>query len=113
MTVKQQLAELLAELRDVRALLENRDAPAAQTIEHPDDRVGVEEAARRLGLSVRTVREGKAGTGAIPRQSSRPILFLRRDVDLFIRERAVKKRTPKERTLRLLDRSKSRHRSVA
>lgn len=112
MTVEDKLDALHEELRGLRELVELRLVnPAAP--ERTSALVGAQEAAQLLGVSVRSIREGKAGTSAIPRQQSRPIRFLRTDIHKFIRERAEKKKTAKERALRLLDRTKPRKRRVA
>jgi hypothetical protein len=110
MTLEERIEAMHVELRELRALIE-RGAPA--TVERQSQLVDAQEAARLLGLSVRSIREGKAGTGAIARQQSRPILFLRSDLLRFIRERAEQQRSPKQRALRLLDRSKSRRKRAA
>ena len=111
MTVEENFELLRAELRSLRELIEQRVAPAP--VERQSLLVDAQEAAQLLGLSVRTVREGKGGTNRIPRQQSRPILFLRSDLLKFIRERSEQKKTPKQRALRLLDRSRQRKRSAA
>lgn len=111
MTAEERLEAMHEELRSLRELVERLAPPAP--VKRQSLLVDTQEAAAMLGLSIRTVREGKAGTNKIPRQQSRPILFLRSDVDKFIRQRAEQQRSPKERAFRLLSRSRSRKSSAA
>lgn len=100
---------LLAEIRSLHALIEER-LPAAPrpAEERPDDLVDVKYVARKLGLAVYTVRQGKAGTNQINWLGRRPLRTTRREVERFIRERAEAVTTPRQRALKLLDRSGAR-----
>lgn len=55
-----------------------------ETDERPDDIVGVEYFARRSGLSEKTIRNGKAGTRAVPKARRKPLGWHRKDVDAFV-----------------------------
>lgn len=103
------LAEMRAGFRDLHALIEER-LPAAPrpAEERPDDLVDVKYVARKLGLAVYTVRQGKAGTNQINWLGRRPLRTTRREVERFIRERAEACEPPHKRVLKLLDRSRSR-----
>jgi hypothetical protein len=109
--ISRELKEMRDELREIRRLLETPR-------EYPDDLVGPAYVARRLELSERTVRQGKAGTNAIPRVpltdgGARPLIrFQRAAVDRFIAERVRKAQTPKERALRLLTKTVGRKKIV-
>lgn len=85
-----QFHDLRRELREVRALIEELLAPRPSR--EGDELLDLAEAAALLGIAPETLRKRKAGTRSIPRQSSRPILFTRADVETFIRARAAKKR---------------------
>jgi hypothetical protein len=107
--LKAKLDEILAEVRSLRALIEQPNLPPIS--ERADDLVDAHYVAARLRLSVRTVRAGKAGTKALVRQSNRPITYLRGDVDKFIRSRGESLKTSAQRGLRLLNRNKGRRKS--
>lgn len=66
--------------------------------------MGVEYFARVTGLSPVTIRQGKAGTDAVPLQGKRPKIWLKSDVDRWQRERTARLRSPKQKAVRLLDR---------
>jgi hypothetical protein len=108
----EQFAALQAEIRSLRTLIEER-VITAPSPERQSATMNAQEAAARLGVSVRSIREGKAGTKAIPRQQSRPILFLRSDVEKFIRQRAEQKAAARARPMRLLSRTKPRRKIAA
>lgn len=100
-----QYEQLSAELAAVKRLLEVLVAP--QPSRRDDELITLKEAAAILHLSPETLRTRKAGTHAIPRQSSRPILFLRQDVLDFVGERADRKSAGRDvRRLKLLMRKK-------
>lgn len=93
--VEAQLVEILARL------------PAAQATS-PHDLLRLAEAARLLAVMPRTLRDGKAGTHLVPRQSSRPLLYLRADVERFIRNRAETKQAQRQRAARKLEQKRAR-----
>ncbi len=101
-----QIEEIQRELREIRELL---TAPAPR----PDDLVTAAYIAARTGLAERTVLEGKAGTGAIPRVelksegAKRPLIrFQRAAADRWIRDQAAQAvvKQPRQRALQLLKR---------
>ena len=92
--MKRRMAEVLARL--------DRPEPA-----RPDDLADEFYFARVTGLSPVTIRQGKAGTGAVPIQGTRPRRWLKGDVDRFQRERASRLRSPKAKAVRLLDRKRA------
>lgn len=114
-----QFEVLLAELRHNRALLDEilrrleqleRAQPEAEAQHlgqpHADDRVGVDYFARVTGLAPMTIRQGKAGVKGVPRQSTRPQTWLKRDVDGFMREQAARLLPVRQKAIKLLDQSR-------
>jgi hypothetical protein len=94
--------EILAELREVRRLVETPPP-------HGDDLVTASYIAARTGLKERTILEGKAGTKEIPRvllkeeHARRPVVrFQRAAVDRWIRGKIVEanENDPRQRALR-------------
>jgi len=59
-------------------------------------------AARMLNLKPNTLRLGRTGTHEIPRQSSHQLLYLRSDVERFIRDRAERVQAQSDRATRKL-----------
>ncbi len=109
MNVERSISEIRAELREIRELLGESYASA-------NDLVDARYIARRTGLSVRTVREGKAGTDQIPRvllkadEGKRPLVrYSKGDADRFISgliRQAQQNSTP-AREFRLLRRKRA------
>jgi hypothetical protein len=106
--LKAKLDEILAEVRSLRALIEQ--PPIRERV---DDLVDAHYVAARFGCSVRGVQSGAFGTKALPRISRRPLRFRRADVDKLLRELARKNEAPKQRALKLLDRKEPRRKRVA
>ena len=80
--VRETLATVLAELREMRATLS--PAPSRPSA---GDVLSLEEAAEYIGVRPRTLRERQAGTQTIPRYSDRPVQFVRSSLDHFKRAR--------------------------
>jgi hypothetical protein len=101
------LRTILDELRELRELVERGESPGPTP--HADDLVDCDYIARRTGLSPRTVRDGKAGTNAIPRallngSGKRSLVrFYRADADRFIRDLSTEL-PAREHALRRLNR---------
>lgn len=111
MTDSQKLDAILDELRILRdlleALLEQRTVSQARPEPaRADDPVDADYFAHVSGLSPITIKQGKAGTSDVPLFSMRPRRWLKRDVDRWVRERATRLRSPRQRAHRLLDRKK-------
>jgi hypothetical protein len=109
-----EILEMRAELRAVHELLVSvlptaATAPAPR--ERADDLVGAEYVARLFGCEVSSVRSGKAGTKAIAWVKRRPLRARRSDVHAAHRAYTSKASTPRERTLKLLDRRKRRRKT--
>jgi|ERR1043165_594396 hypothetical protein len=98
-----ELAALNGKLDKVIELLTER---GMRTLEElcPDDLVDADYFSRVTGLSPITIKQGKAGTDAVPLASKRPRRWFKRDVDRFVRERAQRLAPPKRKALKLLDR---------
>lgn len=98
------LQEALADVRPGQAAEPPRCEGCASEPARADDPVCVHYFARRSGLAVVTILQGKAGTGEVPAYSKRPRRWLRSEVDRFLRERAASLRSPKVKAMRLLRR---------
>src|SRR5688572_2312307 len=110
------LKQILDELRELRSLIESARTSLPND---PNDLVGPEYIAKRTGLAARTVRDGKAGTDAIPRAllnansgKRSPVRFRRADADRFIRSVFTEQPT-QQKALRLLNRKSQRRRARA
>lgn len=106
------LTEIRDELRELRRLIESPPARA-------DDLVDANYIATRTGLAERTVKEGKAGTDAIPRVelksagASRSLIrYPRGAADRFVAELARNATTPKQRAHEFMARLQKRKRKV-
>jgi hypothetical protein len=108
MTNDEILRELLEGQCRIEAKLDElmRDRDDARQPAHADDPVDADYFARKTGLSRVTIMQGKAGTDAVPLYSKRPRLWLKGDVDRWVRERATRLRSPSQKACRLLDRKR-------
>jgi transposase len=98
MTTDEKLDALINEIADLRRLLEGR----AVARHSPQDVLSLDEAAVYVGVAASTLRDGKAGTRAIPRLRDRPVQFLRGSLDEFKRarvEREVRRMKPRRMSL--------------
>jgi len=106
------LEVLHAEILELRELVKEALASRApQEIERADDLVNVEYVAQLFGCRVSSVRSGKAGTKGIAWVRRRPLKARRSDVHAAHRAYTSKASTPRERTLKLLDRRKRRRKT--
>jgi hypothetical protein len=82
--------------------------------EEQDKLVGPAYVAELFGCSIASVRRRKCGTKDIPRQSSRPLKFLRSDVHKALEAQAGKNKTPQQRANEMWNRkTKSRNSKAA
>jgi hypothetical protein len=120
-TVLQQT--LLAEIRSLHARLNAVDLKLeklrSEMRAEPEDLVDCKYIADRTGLKPRTVRDGKAGTNAIPRAllngstgKRSPVRFHRADADRFIQNVFVNQ-PAQQKALRLLHLKPQRRRRSA
>jgi predicted DNA-binding transcriptional regulator AlpA len=80
--------------------------------EREDDLVGADYIAQRTGLAESSIIAGRAGIKEIPRVRRKPAAWRRGDVDEWLSQRAQAAQTPKQRALKLLDRSKPRKKNA-
>jgi hypothetical protein len=108
-----EMQEIRQELREIRELL---TAPAPR----PDDFVDAHYIHQRTGLSVETIKDGKAGTNTIPRVTLKSdagtrsvIRYPRGAVDKWLRDRCREavESMPKARALELVQRKLRRRRA--
>jgi hypothetical protein len=116
-SVEEKLEELHAEILSLRELvgraLLHIAVPQCER-EDPNDLVDAKFIANLFKCSVASVREGKAGTRGIRWFSRRPLKARRAAVMSVYRKRAgLDGNTPRERTIRLLDRKGTRRKSAA
>lgn len=98
------LEDVLEQVASLRRLVEERlSAPPPS----PLDLLTLDEAAAVLRVAPRTLREGTAGTHVIPRQSDRPLLYLRGDLDRFVRDRAEAQHRAQQRAARKFQKGKA------
>lgn len=103
------LARVLAELREIRKLLE-LPSPRA------DDLVPASYIAARTGLAERTILESKAGTEKLTRVAlGKLIRFQRAEVDRWIRQTYADARaaTPQQRAAKLAGKLERKRRNAA
>lgn len=112
--VLEALPELLENGRRMQRFLDEqvRTVPPPEP-ERADDLVDADYFARVTGLSPVTIRQGKAGTAAVPLASKRPKRWRKGNVDRFVREREAALRPPRQKAFRLLDRGGGRGRRPA
>ena len=115
MELEQEILEMRAELREMHNLLKGAlPHIVPREREDPNDLVDAKFIAKLFKCSVASVREGKAGTRGIRWFSRRPLKARRADVTEVYRKRAgLDLDTPKQRTLRLLDRKDTRRKRSA
>lgn len=105
---------LREEIRALRELVETvfcssgEVQASAPAVGHPDELVDTKYVARLFGCSVRSVREGKAGTDAIPWVSRRPLKCRRGDAHAVSNRRAEQSHAGRRRVAKLLDRTGKR-----
>lgn len=105
---------LRVELRELREMVESALAalPTQKAgRERADDLVDARYVAELFGCTVKSVREGKSGTRGIRWVTRRPLKARRADVHAMLRPKPTD--TPKERTLRLLERRGARRKKSA
>lgn len=106
MGIKERFDEINRRLDEIARLLQTRQPAPNATLEV----LSLTAAASYLGVAPRTLRNRKAGTGAIPRYSDRPVQFLRANLDQFKRarvERNARRSQEPARKLSLIRRKKT------
>lgn len=87
MDIEKRFDELEARIDELLNLIREREQTEAPRPASPGEVMGLDEAAKYLGMSPRTLRDRKAGTADIPRYNDRPVQFLRANLDAFKRLR--------------------------